>query len=307
MKTKMNKNSQHQAIASRRSEPVLQSRRLLRQAFTLVELLVVIAIIGILVGLLLPAVQAAREAARRGQCLNNISQLILAVHNHEFSYERLPSGVIDPTGPIRNEANGQHVSWLVQLLPYMEQNQTFKGFNQTLGTYADENKRARSQRIPFLLCPSSPAPPVPNVGQTHYVGCHHDSESPIAVDNNGVFFLNSRLRLAEIADGTSSTIFLGEVLQPDALGWASGTRASLRNTGSFDGMTTPIVNPMATPSNSILYVGGFGSWHAGGANFAFGDGSVRFMSCNLDPIVYTKLGSRADGQMLDLNEKNSPW
>jgi prepilin-type processing-associated H-X9-DG protein len=189
----------------------------------------------------------------------------------------------------------------------MEQNQTFKGFNQTLGTYADENKRARSQRIPFLLCPSSPAPPVPNVGQTNYVGCHHDSESPIAADNNGVFFLNSRLRLAEIEDGTSSTIFLGEVLHPDALGWASGTRASLRNTGTFDGMTAPIANPLATPANSILYVGGFGSWHTGGANFAFGDGSVRFMSCNMDPIVYTKLGSRADGQMLDLDEKNSPW
>jgi prepilin-type N-terminal cleavage/methylation domain-containing protein/prepilin-type processing-associated H-X9-DG protein len=303
----MNKNSQHLAKVSRLSELLSQSRRLLRQAFTLVELLVVIAIIGILVGLLLPAVQAAREAARRGQCLNNISQLILAVHNHEFSHERLPSGVIDSTGPIRNEAIGQHVSWLVQLLPYMEQNQTFKGFNQTLGTYSDENKRARSQRIPFLLCPSSPAPPVANVGLTHYVGCHHDSESPIASDNNGVFFLNSRLRLAEIEDGTSSTIFIGEVLYPDALGWASGTRASLRNTGSFDGMTAPIGNPLATPANSILYVGGFGSWHAGGANFAFGDGSVRFMSCNTDPIVYTKLGSRADGQMLDLNEKNSPW
>jgi len=99
----MNNNSQTRAIESGQSHPLSQSIRLLRQAFTLVELLVVIAIIGILVGLLLPAVQAAREAARRGQCLNNISQLILAVHNHEFSYERLPSGVIDSTGLRRRE------------------------------------------------------------------------------------------------------------------------------------------------------------------------------------------------------------
>ena len=303
----MNKNARHHSTLLFDSEQTSLKARQVRCAFTLVELLVVIAIIGILVGLLLPAVQAAREAARRGQCLNNLSQLILAVHNHEFSYERLPSGVIDTAGPIRNEAIGQHVSWLVQLLPYMEQTQTFKGFNQTLGTYADENKRARSQRIPFLLCPSSAAPPVPNIGLTHYVGCHHDSESPIDANNNGVFFLNSRLRLAEVEDGTSSTIFIGEALHPDALGWASGTRASLRNTGSFDGMPVPIANPLATPANSILFVGGFGSSHSGGANFAFGDGSVRFLSSNIDPVLYVKLGSRADGQMLDLDERNSPW
>ena len=79
------------------------------RAFTLVELLVVIAIIGILVGLLLPAVQAAREAARRCMCMNNIAQLALAVHLHEFGTEHLPSGVINANGPIRNEPIGQHL------------------------------------------------------------------------------------------------------------------------------------------------------------------------------------------------------
>ena len=283
----------------------MKSNQIRSRAFTLVELLVVIAIIGILVGLLLPAVQAAREAARRCQCSNNISQLILAVHNHEFSFERFPPGTINPTGPIRNEPIGQHISWVVQILPHMEQRAVFTGTNQALGAYAVENAHARSQKISVLHCPSQNFGLVDNVAPTAYAGCHHDVEAPIDSNNNGVFFLNSRIRFDDIEDGSSNTIFIGEVADPDPLGWISGTRATLRNTGSIQGKSSGRngARPIQREED-VLLVGGFSSFHTGGANFAFGDGSIRFLSQNIDPVLFQKLGNRHDGQMLDLGESD---
>src|SRR5438874_5474009 len=97
-----------------------------RGAFTLIELLVVIAIIATLIALLLPAVQQAREAARKTQCRNNLMQIGLALHNYEMAHECLPPGSIDPNRPIRNEAKGFHVGWIVQLLPFLDQTNTFQ-------------------------------------------------------------------------------------------------------------------------------------------------------------------------------------
>src|SRR4030042_7024281 len=97
-----------------------------KRGFTLVELLVVIAIIGILIALLLPAVQAAREAARRASCLNNLTQLGIALQNYESAHGVLPPGTIDKQGPIHNKPEGYQMSWVVQLLPYVEEGNTFK-------------------------------------------------------------------------------------------------------------------------------------------------------------------------------------
>ena len=277
--------------------------------FTLVELLVVISIIGILVALLVPAVHAAREAARQTSCKNNMMQLGLALHNYEYHFESLPPGVTNPDGPIRNEAQGIHVGWIVKILPYLEERAVFQRFNQAAGTYAAENSEARGAWIPPLRCPSDPVvrgPDDDGVPGSSYAGCHHDEEAPIDDDNNGLLFLNSRVRYSDIFDGSSHTILLGEAIPgEDDLGWASGTRATLRNTGELvknrfyvSGLQGP--PNVEQPAEGPLYVGGFGGFHAGDmANFTFADGSVRSISQNIDPAVFRLLGNRADGEIIN--------
>lgn len=290
------------------------------RGFTLIELLVVIAIIAILIALLLPAVQQAREAARRTQCQNNLAQLGLALLNYEHMHEVLPPGVVNPDGPIRSAPVGYHMGWMVQLLPHIEQTQAFRQVDFSKSIYAEENAEVRAMVVSAYSCPSSPSPPIrdvveegnilggefPNDAQialTTYAACHNSTEDPIDVNNTGVMFLNSAIRYEDIMDGSSHTIFVGEkFIDPDDLGWASGTRSSLRNTSSLNNDLA--FNP--TPPGDIVVgdptaVGGFGSFHAGGAQFAFGDGSVRFLSENLDTEVFQSLGHRSDGKLIGDN------
>ncbi len=202
--------------------------------FTLVELLVVIAIIGVLIGLLLPAVQAAREAARRMQCSNNLAQLGMAIHNYEMAHLVYPPGTINDKGPIQHLANGFHHSWIVQILPFIEQKNAYRSLDHTQSIYAPVNVAIRAHSISVLKCPTdySSGP------YSNYAGVHHDSEIPIDVTNNGVFFLNSHIRYDDITDGSSHTLFVGEKgIEPYDLGWSSGTRASLRNVGMPINMT----------------------------------------------------------------------
>jgi len=219
------------------------------RGFTLVELLVVIAIIGVLVALLLPAVQAAREAARRTACLNNVTQLNLAIHNFEFHFESLPPGVTNADGPIRNEPKGTHVSWIVTILPYFEQNALAKHFDQVAGAYADANAPVRAAQISATQCPSSPVPYTNEAGtvaRSAYAGCHHDAEAPIDKDNHGLLFLNSKIHYSDIFDGSTMTILLGEALTSrDGLGWVSGTRATLRNTSTIEAGGPYLAQPAA--------------------------------------------------------------
>ncbi|NQT11816.1 MAG: DUF1559 domain-containing protein [Planctomycetes bacterium] len=282
------------------------------RGFTLVELLVVIAIIGILIALLLPAVQAAREAARRTQCTNNLAQFGIALLNYDAAFETLPPGVVNPEGPIHSVASGYHMSWMVQLLPYMEENVTFQHVDFSVGVYDKKNERVRGVEISVFACPSDYMP-----GDTEgrwassYAGCHHDVEAPIDADNHGVFFLNSSVQNRAIPDGATHTIFLGEKrLDKNDLGWMSGTRATLRNTGTPINMTPAIRDPQnqyraeqEDLANQIvgndLAVGGFSSYHPGGANFSLGDGSVRFISETIDPEILKQVGHRADGKLLE--------
>jgi len=272
-------------------------------AFTLVELLVVISIISILVALLLPALNSAREVARQTQCLNKVSQLTLALHNYEYHYEALPPGVTNPEGPIRSEPEGIHVSWIVKILPYLEQRAVYQRFDQAAGAYAPANAEARGASFHMLQCPSAPdGRRSDDQGQrSNYAGCHNDTEAPIDEDNNGLLFLNSRVRYTDIFDGSSNTLLLGEKLvSEDSLGWASGTRATLRNTGSFEQAGLPRVEAEKEESDAApLDVGGFGSYHRGDtANFAFADGSVRAIPQDIDSNLFRQLGNRADGEIM---------
>ncbi len=289
-----------------------------RCGFTLIELLVVIAIIAILIALLLPAVQQAREAARRSSCKNNLMQIGVALQNYEMAHNVLPSGTVNPTGPIRNEAKGYHVSWILQILPYLDERTAFNKFDFNKSVYDPVNKEVADYRISTLRCPSNP-----NRGHC-YAGMQNDIEAPINVNNNGVLFLNSSVRYDEVLDGSSKTIFVGEITQGNELGWVSGTRSTLRNAGELINSNTPNFFPgqasfeqrfdsedletapeneeKNSESSSItaekLSVGGFASYHTGGAHFGLGDGGVRFISENINTKTYQALANRHDGQLL---------
>ena len=216
---------------------MLSRIRSIQRGFTLIELLVVIAIIAILIALLLPAVQQAREAARRTQCHNNLKQIGFALHSYHNSFETLPPGSVNSTGPIENTASGYHHSWITGLLPYIDERNAFQSIDPLVSIYDDANLPVRKKIVLPLLCPSDPASEFANddnknVGLSSYAGNHHPYSGPIDTNNHGVLFLNSRVRYKDISDGTASTILVGEASRnPEDLGWASGTRATLRNGG----------------------------------------------------------------------------
>jgi prepilin-type N-terminal cleavage/methylation domain-containing protein/prepilin-type processing-associated H-X9-DG protein len=288
------------------------------RGFTLIELLLVIGIIAVLISLLLPAIQSSRENARRVQCCKNLMQIGLALGNYASSHKVFPPGVVSEKGPISNVPVGYHFGWSVQILPYLELAPVYHSFNFSRSVYSAQNDTARGHRLQSFLCPSDG-----RGGLTSYAACHHDVEAPIAADNHGVFFLNSRISYDDISDGPAFTILAGEFTgNGPSLGWAVGTMSSLRNTGSrinfediiaarIQGTRMPVNRSVGLEEWSALvndgllppgYVGGFSSHHPGGANFLFGDGSVRLLGEKISIPVYRSLGNRADGNLISDDE-----
>ncbi len=284
------------------------SRTRRRSGFTLIELLVVIAIIAVLIALLLPAVQQAREAARRTQCKNNLCQIGLAIHNYEMAHNVLPPGSVNPTGPVRSEPIGYHMSWAVQILPYLEHQNAFRTIDFTVGAYDPKNEKARALVISAYVCPSDFRSPTDNrnIAATSFAGVQHDEEAAIDHGNHGAFVLNLAVPMDSVTDGSSSTLFVGEkAMLTDELGWISGTRATLRNAGDKINLNlTALRNQFPLQGNNsgvgvpvtTEYVGGFSSHHTGGAHFMLGDGSIRFLNQNIEHATFRRLANRSDGE-----------
>jgi prepilin-type N-terminal cleavage/methylation domain-containing protein len=193
------------------------------RGFTLIEVLLVIALIAILIALLLPSVQASREVARKLQCSKNLMQIGLALGNYAGSNKVFPPGVVNETEPISSIPLGYHWGWGARILPFLEQANLYNQLNFRQSVYGPGNETAVGHVLQTFLCVSQGDP-----GLNSYAACHHDLEAPIAADNHGVFFLNSRVAYDDMKDGPACTILAGEFLHKSrSLGWAFGTRSSL--------------------------------------------------------------------------------
>ncbi len=201
--------------------------------FTLVELLVVITIIGILIALLLPAVQAAREAARRAQCINNLKQWCLATANYEQANGRFPFGVIygsasssggiNPSGAstVSKPGDWQRQSFVVALWPYTEQMNLYEQWDFNYTFYADKNRPLTTVAAPLYYCPSDrpgkwTADTYDVRSRGNYVlnwgYCDFYQKQPAGF-KVGPFGPNKSWLAAQITDGLSNTMFMGEVIQ----------------------------------------------------------------------------------------------
>jgi prepilin-type N-terminal cleavage/methylation domain-containing protein/prepilin-type processing-associated H-X9-DG protein len=188
-----------------------------RRAFTLVELLVVIAIIGVLVALLLPAVQMAREAARRTQCSNNLKQIGIALQNYHDTLRALPPGRLR----MMEEGKGRCFSAYAHLLPFLEASTLYQQIDFNQSPEDPDNAAALNQTIPYFLCPSDGKKKLQGESAVHNYPLSTGTTYPLSPRNpggvrvTGVFYENSPTRFAEITDGLSQTVCVGETVKSE--------------------------------------------------------------------------------------------
>ncbi len=272
-------------------------RRQLLSGLSLIEVLVVIAILGVLVGMLLPAMQNMREVSRRSNCSFNLSRLSLAIEAYNVNFEHFPRGTVAHSGPIRSTSEGYHHNWIEAILPAMESKPLALAIDTRVSVYHANNEEARVTSLPSFLCPSATEI---RKNTSCYAGIHASTETPIDQQNDGVFVLNVAISTDDIADGLGYTMFLGEKLssKSDDLGWLSGTRSTLRNTGRKINGGRPQIRGPADPDPIIppTFVGSLLSDHPGGAMTVMGSGETRFLSNSTDLLMLQQMGNRRDSQ-----------
>ncbi len=304
-----------------------------RRGFTLIELLVVIAIIAVLIALLLPAVQQAREAARRTQCKNNLKQLGLAMHNYHDTHGVFPFGWDEREAGWHAMILPQiEQTSLYSTLIWQESG---LGNWDAVGS---PNLAACEKMIPAFRCPSMAVPEhidnqgIPGRSPVSYRGvassiAASDDASTIpagsgttvsleAARHDGIFFGCSNVRMSDIVDGTSNTILIGEsftdptyvkdgqgmdfwqIGSPQTGGWVLGGIGGTEYS-EFVGSTFGRINSRRDPTvHGVIMEMSFGSWHVGGAHFTLADGTVRFVSDNVDLQLYRKLATRNGGEVV---------
>lgn len=300
--------------------------RALRSGFTLIELLVVIAIIAILVALLLPAVQQAREAARRSTCKNNLKQIGVALHNYHDTYFTFPPGWVGAMGGVAHTGmedmadltdfrNG--FSWAAYILPMMEQGPLYDrvDWNNQIKVGAN-NLSTIATVLPAYQCPSDPKPNTfllndgvsdIQLATSNYAGIFgtrelEDCEIGVGVvageqcTSDGMFFHNSTIKMRDVTDGTSNTLMVGERTTFVEAGgdifygtWAGLVTDTEEAAARFVGHTEHPPNENEHPED-------FGSSHRGGAQFILADGSVHFISENIDEGLFQALATRGNGE-----------
>jgi prepilin-type processing-associated H-X9-DG protein len=295
---------------------------------------VVIAIIGVLIALVLPAVQAAKEAARRSQCLNNLKQIWLAMHNDHGTHDTFPPGYVSNTQG--NQPTGMEIGpgwgWGTMILNQLEQTPHYGSVNFSLLTSHPGSQTVRKANLSVFLCPSnigfkgplsindgSGNALVTDLAPSQYVavaGQWEPEEFP--AENNGMFYRGSKIGIRNITDGSSTTLIIGERSQNVAnatwvgmipLGQACNNPTCPVQDGEASsvlilGHTGPSPDEawIDVPNNQKAGADDFHSLHPGGRNFLFGDGSVQFVKETINSLVFSYLATRAGGEVVSADQ-----
>lgn len=286
-----------------------------RRAFTLAELLVVIAIVAILIGLTLPAVQKVRAAVARLQCANNLKQIGLATHNFHDTNGAFPPGRADQSA--KEPYPG--ISWLARILPELEQDPLWQTIVSNYQFSSDPfSHPTLSALVKAFQCPADGRMDKAHVSRLYYVastsylGCSGTN----SIQQDGVLFLGSHVRLTDVTDGTATT-FLAVERPPNPDYWFGWWYTGEGNSGTGDldmvlGVRELYYSDPTTqncPSGPYHFTAGrvkdpcavFHPWslHPGGAHFLMCDGSVRFLAYSADPLL-PSLATRDNGEIAEL-------